>query len=63
MENKSVNYEVINCYDIQPILEEDNKMIIYTIFPFDTKNNFEILTIDLEEGCVHSSPKLNLRLQ
>lgn len=57
MENKSVNYEVINCYDIQPILEEDNKMKIYTIFPFDTKNNFEILTIDLEEDCVHSSPK------
>lgn len=57
MESKTIDYEVINKDDIEPILEADNLMKIYTVFPFDSNKNFEILTIDLEGGCTHSSPK------
>ncbi|MGM9988565.1 MAG: helix-turn-helix domain-containing protein, partial [Bacillaceae bacterium] len=57
MEKATVDYEVVNRYELTPMYEENGSMKIYPIFPFDSNKNFEILTIDLEVGCVHSSPK------
>lgn len=41
--------------DINPIIEDNNKMRLYPIFPFDAKTGFEIFTIELEPGCNHIS--------
>ncbi len=41
--------------DITPIIEEDNMMKLYPIFPFDANKGFEIFTIELEPGCNHIS--------
>ncbi|AWZ49005.1 helix-turn-helix domain-containing protein [Hathewaya limosa] len=57
MEKEKINYKVVDSSKITPISEENNKMKIYPIFPFDIKNNFEILKIDLEKECIHSSEK------
>ena len=46
---------VISQNDINPILEDNNKMRLYPIFPFDANKGFEIFTIELESDCNHMS--------
>jgi transcriptional regulator with XRE-family HTH domain len=41
--------------NIIPILEDNGKMRLYPIFPFDANKGFEIFTIELEPGCDHIS--------
>lgn len=41
--------------NITPILEDNGKMRLYPIFPFDANKGFEIFTIELEPGCDHIS--------
>jgi transcriptional regulator with XRE-family HTH domain len=47
--------KVIYQKDINPIIEDNNRMKLYPIFPFDVKNGLEIFTIELEPGCNHIS--------
>ena len=53
-ENKE-ELQVVNQRDITPVIENDNKMRLYPIFPFDPKEGFEVFTIELEPGCNHIS--------
>lgn len=46
---------IVHQNDITPIIEEDNMMKLYPIFPFDATKGFEIFTIELEPGCNHMS--------
>jgi len=55
MKEPEVNYQIISPADLEPILECNEEMKIYTLFPYN--NNFEILYVDLEPGCIHFSPK------
>ncbi|MFR1316637.1 MAG: helix-turn-helix domain-containing protein, partial [Clostridium perfringens] len=57
-ENKE-DLKVIYQRDITPIIEDDNKMKLYPIFPFDPKEGFEVFTIELEPGCNHISKPHN----
>lgn len=41
--------------DINPIIEDNNRMKLYPIFPFDANRGVEIFTIELEPGCNHIS--------
>lgn len=45
--------------EINPIIENDNRMRLYPIFPFDANKGFEIFTIELESGCNHMSKPHN----
>ena len=47
--------KVIYQKDINPIIEDNNRMKLYPIFPFDARNGLEIFTIELEPGCNHIS--------
>ncbi|AGX44308.1 helix-turn-helix domain-containing protein [Clostridium saccharobutylicum] len=47
--------KVINQNNIDPIIEDDNRMKLYPIFPFDVKSGAEIFTIELESNCNHIS--------
>ncbi|MCY6485537.1 XRE family transcriptional regulator [Clostridium aestuarii] len=51
--------KVIYQNDISPIIEDNNRMRLYPIFPFDTNKGFEIFTIELEPGCNHISTPHN----
>ena len=52
----SQEYKVIHIErDLQPVYDEDNKMILYNIFPFDPVNGFEYLYIVLLPGTLHTS--------
>jgi len=51
--------KVINQNNISPIIEDNNRMKLYPIFPFDVNKGFEIFTIELEPGCNHISPPHN----
>lgn len=55
MKEPQFDYQFVSPIDIEPIMECDENMKIYTMFPYN--NNFEILYVDLEPGCVHISPK------
>lgn len=41
--------------DIKPIIEYNEKMKVYPLFPYDNTRRFEVFTIDLEAGCNHQS--------
>jgi len=45
--------------EIKPLIESDEKMKVYPLFPYDNLRRFEVFTIDLEPGCSHSSPPHN----
>jgi len=47
--------KVISQNDISPVIEDNNRMRLYPIFPFDANKGFEIFTIELEPGCNHIS--------
>lgn len=47
--------KVICQNDIDPIIENNNNMRLYPIFPFDANKGFEIFTIELEPNCNHIS--------
>ena len=51
--------KVIDQNDISPIIEDNNRMRLYPIFPFDANKGFEIFTIELEPGCNHISTAHN----
>ena len=51
--------KVIYQNDISPIIEDNNRMKLYPIFPFDANKGFEIFTIELEPGCNHISTPHN----
>lgn len=55
MKEPKLDYKVVSLTDLEPVLECDEKMKIYTLFPYN--DNFEMLYIDLEPGCFHTSPK------
>lgn len=51
--------KVICQNDISPIIEDNNRMKLYPIFPFDANKGFEIFTIELEPDCNHVSTPHN----
>ena len=55
MKEPELDYQFVSPVDLKPIMECDENMKIYTMFPYN--DNFEILYVDLEPGCVHPSPK------
>lgn len=55
IEENQEDLQVINQSEIDPIIEDDNKMRLYPIFPFDANKGFEIFTIELEQNCNHIS--------
>ncbi|MBS5787877.1 MAG: helix-turn-helix transcriptional regulator [Clostridioides difficile] len=57
IEKQFCDYEFVDVKKISHISENNDKMRIYPVFPFDSKKNFEILVIDLDKNCKHISPK------
>lgn len=51
--------KVVNQDEINPIIEDDDKMRLFPIFPFDANKGFEIFTIELEPECNHMSTPHN----
>ena len=59
IDEKQDDLKVIDQNDISPIIEDNNRMKLYPIFPFDANKGFEIFTIELEPGCNHISTPHN----
>ncbi|OQY40863.1 MAG: DNA-binding protein [Fusobacteriia bacterium 4572_74] len=55
MKEPKLSYQFVSPLDLEPIMECDEKMKIFTMFSYN--DNFEILYVDLEPGCIHISPK------
>lgn len=47
--------DLLDINDIVPVEEEDGKMLLYNIFPFDPISGFDYLEIRMESGCRHES--------
>lgn len=52
----SSTYTPVATDNMQPMLEDDGKMLLYDIFPFDPATGFEIFTIEVKPGCNYASP-------
>ncbi len=57
LEEEKSSYSLIDYTKSQPLSEENGEMRIYTVKPYDPFQNFEMLYIEFEPGCVHSSAK------
>lgn len=55
LEAKPEELVIIKKSDLAPITEHKDKYVLYAPFPFDSKKKFEILVVDLLDGCVHTS--------
>ena len=54
---------IVDEKNISPILESNDLMKLYPIFPFDHNKKFEILTIELKPGCNHISQPHNSKVE
>ncbi len=50
---------LVDIQSIIPIVECDGQYRVYPIFPFDPRKKFEIYTVEIEPGCLHTSDKHN----
>ncbi len=48
-------HAIVNIDDIAPVEEEEGKMLLYNIFPFNPVSGFDYLQIHLKPGCRHES--------
>jgi len=55
MEEKCREILYVSYDDIKPIIDLDEKMRAYPLFPYDNSRKFEVFTIELEPGCNHQS--------
>ncbi|GAA0314221.1 helix-turn-helix domain-containing protein [Bacillus carboniphilus] len=49
------NISIVNKHSVPPVIENDGKYKVYSIFPFDPIKKFEVFWIDLLPGCLHES--------
>lgn len=59
IEGEEEELTIVDEKSISPILESNDLMNLYPIFPFDSNKKFEILTIELKKGCNHVSQPHN----
>lgn len=45
--------------DVDPVIENNGKYRVYSIFPFDPRKKFEIYIVELDPGCRHISDPHN----
>jgi len=57
MKKNKTDYEIVSLENIDPIFECGKNMKIFTMFPFNSEDNFEILYIKLKPGSTHKSEK------
>lgn len=56
LNEQSLQYNAVNILDdLQPVYDENNKMILYNIFPFNPLSGFEYFYIILKPGANHKS--------
>lgn len=55
IEENQNDLQIIHQNEVTPIIEDNKKMSLYPIFPFDVNKSFEIFTIELNPGCNHIS--------
>jgi transcriptional regulator with XRE-family HTH domain len=55
LEAKPEELVIIKKGDLSPITEHKDKYVVYPAFPFDSKKKFEVLVVDLQDGCIHKS--------
>ncbi|MEC1717875.1 helix-turn-helix domain-containing protein [Schinkia azotoformans] len=56
-ENDKPEIEKINMNELNPIIDDDENYLVYSIFPFHPEKKFEIFTVDLKPGFSHISEK------
>ncbi|MHC1685205.1 MAG: helix-turn-helix domain-containing protein [Clostridiaceae bacterium] len=59
IDEENEDLKIINQEEINPIIEDNERMRLYPIFPFDANKGFEIFTIELEPECNHISTSHN----
>ncbi len=57
LQEEKNNYTLADPSNISPICEENNLMRIYTLFPYNPAQCFEMLYIEFDKGCLHQSSK------
>ncbi|CUH96175.1 hypothetical protein P22_2264 [Propionispora sp. 2/2-37] len=57
LEEEKSSYTLVDYSQSKPVFEENGKMRTYTLFPYNPVQNFEMLYIEFDQGCVHESSK------
>jgi len=57
LEEEKNTYTKIDTLNTEPICAEEQRMRTYTLFPYNPSQNFEMLFIEFDPGCVHESSK------
>ncbi len=57
LEEEKNNYTKVDILKSEPIYAEEQKMRTFTLFPYNPTQNFEMLYIEFDSGCIHESSK------
>lgn len=56
LSGQNEEYSVSKLKDIKPIYEDEGRMVLYNIFPFDPVTGFDYFYIELKPDCCYESP-------
>lgn len=56
VEEEAPRFSKVSIEQIDPLLEDEGRYLVHTLFPTEPKRNFEIYSVKLEPGCEYESP-------
>lgn len=56
VEEEQPKFSKVNISEIEPLLEDDGRYLVHTLFPTEPKRNFEVYSVSLKPGCEYTSP-------
>ncbi len=56
VEEEAPTFSKVRVDDVEPLLEDEGRYLVHTLFPTDPNRNIEAYAITLEPGCSYTSP-------
>ncbi|WP_221568198.1 helix-turn-helix domain-containing protein [Alkalihalobacillus sp. TS-13] len=56
VEEEAPTFSKVRIDDVEPLLEDDGRYLVHTLFPTEPNRNFEAYAVTLQPGCSYTSP-------
>ncbi|WP_261130068.1 helix-turn-helix domain-containing protein [Bacillus sp. Marseille-Q3570] len=56
VEEDAPTFSKVRIDDVEPLLEDDGRYLVHTLFPTEPNRNFEAYAVTLKPGCSYTSP-------
>ncbi|WP_349409667.1 helix-turn-helix domain-containing protein [Pseudalkalibacillus sp. SCS-8] len=56
VEEDTPKFSKVKIDEVNPLLEDEGRYLVHTLFPTEPKRNFEVYAVTMEPGCKYTSP-------